>query len=131
MAWSYSGNPGANNRDSVRFLLGDTDDTDEQLQDEEVDWLLSTNNDDVYEAAIDGAMSLVAKYSRMVNRTVGDLSVEAQEYVTHYNVLIERLKTMRSRKKPAAGIFIGNDSQQRLFEIGDMDFSSDYKDIGN
>jgi hypothetical protein len=32
MAWSYSGNPGASNLDLIRFLIQDTDTTDQLVQ---------------------------------------------------------------------------------------------------
>lgn len=35
--WSYSQDPSSRNRDKVRFLVGDTDETDQLLTDQEVD----------------------------------------------------------------------------------------------
>lgn len=76
MTWTYSGDPASNNRDAVRFLVGDTDTTDQLISDEEIAYLL-----DVYieapSAAVGAARSIAAKFSRQSDqaRTVGDLSL--------------------------------------------------------
>lgn len=129
MTWTYNGDPSSNDRDQVRFWLGDTDSTDEQLSDEEIAFLLDINADEPLSAAIDGAQGLMAKYSRETNRAVGDLQVEAQAKVVHYAALIDRLRIMNNRKRNVGGIFIGNDQKQRLFEVGDMDYHSPNKNL--
>lgn len=121
MVWTYSGDPSVSNKDHVRFLIGDTDSGDPQLHDAEISHLLAVSSDNVYEAAIDAAQSLMAKYARKVNRAVGDLQVEAQAMVVHYSALVERLRGMKKRKNPG-GIFIGNDPDQRLFDMGMHDY---------
>ena len=135
MAWTYAGMPFLDPPttqsyiDSVRFLVGDTDTTDQQLQDGEIIGLLtqnatSTSNGfttppgsvttfpvvgqsySVYEAAIMACTTLAAKYSRRVAMTVGDLSKSAGDMAKHY---IELRKTLRvdaqrhNTPKPYAG----------------------------
>ena len=41
MAWTYDGDPSANARDAIRFLIGDTDTNDQLLADAEVAWVNS------------------------------------------------------------------------------------------
>jgi hypothetical protein len=41
MAWTYSGDPASSDRDAVRFYVGDTNTTEQLLQDAEVDFVLA------------------------------------------------------------------------------------------
>lgn len=41
MAWSYSGDPGTSDKDELRFMVADTDDTVPLLTDEEIGYLIS------------------------------------------------------------------------------------------
>lgn len=119
MTWTYAGDPSANTRDEVRYLIGDTDSTDEQISDEEIAYHLTQNNDNSLAAAVDAAEAIAAKYARRVNREVGDMRIESEKLMSHYADLARRLQKKKSSR--TAGIFIGNDSQQRLFSLGMMD----------
>jgi hypothetical protein len=79
VAFTYV-NPSSGNRDKVRFLIQDTVSTDAHLQDEEIAYLLSTWNDNVYDAAIAGAEVIAGAYAHKTNysRSVGDLSISEQ-----------------------------------------------------
>ena len=90
MSFSYSGDPGANSIDAVRFLLGDTVEAEAIFTDEEISWAL-TQNSNVYFAGALIADGAVAKFSGGSNsnvktKTVGALSIsysdseKAQEY---------------------------------------------------
>lgn len=120
MTWSYSGDPSNSTLDEVRYLIGDTESTDMQLQDEEINYHLAQNNGSAVNAAIDACEGLVAKYARKVNREVGDLRIESERLMDHYIKLAKRLMSKRSMKG-ATGIFIGNNKDQRLFKMGMMD----------
>jgi len=41
MTWSYSGNPASSDKDTVRFLVGDTKTDDPLVTDEEIDWAIT------------------------------------------------------------------------------------------
>lgn len=41
MAWTYSGDPETNEKDMYRFYVGDTDEDDPILQDEEIEFIIS------------------------------------------------------------------------------------------
>lgn len=51
----------------VRFLIGDTDQFDPQLQDDEIYFTLDINNEKVYGAAIACVSAIISKYARLVN----------------------------------------------------------------
>lgn len=92
MAWSYSGNPSSSSKDKVRFLIGDTDITDPQLSDEEVNAILA-DFPNVYSAAIQLVRGLIAKYARKVDKSVGDLSISYSKIGDSYRALLASLQS--------------------------------------
>lgn len=77
MTWSYLGQPGTGDatqrRDAVRFLVKDTISTRQLVQDEEIDFLLTQNNNNVWGAAADACDKLAAREAQ--SKSVGDLSL--------------------------------------------------------
>ncbi len=74
MAFSYSGNPADSDKDSVRFLLQDTTEPGEFLQDEEINFLVAQEVN-IYSAAAAGAMLLAGRSHNVKTKKVGDLSI--------------------------------------------------------
>jgi hypothetical protein len=73
MTWNYTGRPADNERDKVRFLIGDTCSEDQLVSDEEIAYAISVySNLNLASAMI--LRSLAAKFSRMVTNKVGDVS---------------------------------------------------------
>lgn len=109
MTWTYSGDPSSTDRDAVRFLIGDTDTTDQQLTDEEIAYLLDQAGDNVYAAAIAAAEALLGKYARLVDKNVGDLKLSYSQRQSSYAGLIIVLKKkfgIRSATPYAGGLSI-------------------------
>lgn len=81
MAWTYNGSPGTSTAsarlDAVRYFIGDTDTTDQQLQDAEITFCLAQASDDVYLAASIAASTLSAKYGRLVDTVLDNSNVRA------------------------------------------------------
>jgi hypothetical protein len=98
MTWTYSGDPAANNRDSVRFLIGDTDTTKQQLTDEEIAFLLTQSGDNVYLAGASACYAIAADYARLVDKEVGDLVIDYSQRVEHYMTLGKQLEKQASKK---------------------------------
>ena len=121
MTWTYTGDPANSNLDAVRFLVGDTDTADEQLQDEEINWLLSENATNIYSAAIQAAETIAAKYAREMNKRVGQLWIDAAEKFKHYNMLATNLREQRRSIAPTASVHISNDTTRRMFQLGQFD----------
>jgi hypothetical protein len=96
MAWTYGADPANSNRDAVRLLIGDTDTSDQQLQDSEVDYFLglfgATGDGRVVPAAIRCCDAIAAKYARQVDTTNQGLSVGASKRLAHYQSLAEELR---------------------------------------
>lgn len=93
MSWTYDaaslGTSTAGERlNTARFLVGDTDVNDQQVQDEEVTFALSQSGDNVYYAASFLARSIAAKYSRKVTTKLdGALSAEYSDLAKQYRLL--------------------------------------------
>lgn len=116
MAWTY--NPLIlSDTDHVRLLIGDTKSTDPQLQDEEIDFLL-TEHGAVRSAAIAACRTLAAKYARLCDKWVGDLKILASQKQLHYTRLMEMLSASNLSAVPSAG---GISIAQKTAYEGDTD----------
>ena len=107
MTWTYSGNPGASTLDEVRFLIQDTDTNDQQLQDEEINYLITANGDP-YGAAVAACSALLARLASLSSESkkVGDLSL-TRVYgmaVAKYESMIKYLERERFRRFPGAPV---------------------------
>ena len=91
MTWSYSGDPSNSDLDKVRFLIGDTDQTDQQLQNEEINYLVSSEGS-VNDAAIKACYTLAAKYSRQIDQKVGQVDYKCSQRIKSYLELAKRLE---------------------------------------
>jgi uncharacterized protein (DUF924 family) len=113
MTWEYSGNPANSQRDAVRFLIGDTEQSDQQLSDEEIAWLLGQFPNQ-YRAAAQACKALAAKYARQVDKAIGDLKVSAQQKQEHYLALANSLQEQAviSTVAPYAGGISISDKQE-------------------
>ena len=99
MAWSYDtrllGTDTADRRlNSVRILIGDTDQLDQQITNEEIQFSLSQNNDNIYQSAAFSARTIAAKYARQVNQEIdGTLKADYSDRRIHYMALAEALES--------------------------------------
>lgn len=91
-AWSYSGDPSNSDRDAVRHWVGDTDPTNQQLTDPEVDYTLSQFPSPLL-AAAQCARTLAGRYARKVNKRVGDLSISYSDLSKNFYALAASLQT--------------------------------------
>lgn len=86
MTWSYSiSDLAASQKDQVRFLIGDTYQSDPQLQDEEIQFQL-TQRSSVYGAAAECCRSLAAKFSRSVDQQSGTSKAAYSQLSKQYTV---------------------------------------------
>ena len=94
-------------RNAVRFLVGDTDSTDVQVQDDEITFALAQSSDNVYEAGAYGCRAIAAKYSRRVDTELdGALSASYSDLHAHYMALAENLEA-ESKKQSGLGVKAG------------------------
>lgn len=127
MAWTYSGDPASSDRDTVRFLVGDTVTTDPLATDEEIAWALGINSN-VYIAASMIAESLATKFATMkVSVKIGPISEEYGNRAEFYAKRAKELKNNASANATlipyAGGISLsdkeGLDSDnETIFKVG-------------
>lgn len=92
MTWTYNAaSLSLSDMYKVRFLIGDTDSSRQQLQDEEIDWVLTEQTVVTY-AAASCAELLASKYAFLVNTENSELRVSAAARHKHYLDLAERLR---------------------------------------
>ena len=119
MGWTYEpGNLATSPRDQVRWLSGDRDTNDQQVQDEEIDWVLA-QQPNVYLAAADVCEAIAAQLSRLADARTGDvqesLSQKAKAYQERANALRSRAATL------AAPIFGGLSKSEKQTLAADAD----------
>lgn len=84
--WTYSGNPAHSPKDQLRFLIGDTDKRVPLFSDGELEWLLTTSGQSTGAAALSCIDTLILRYSRLADETVGQVSIS---YSQMYKGLLE------------------------------------------
>lgn len=114
MTFTYGGDPSANNRDAVRFLIGDTVSADPLITDEEIAWLLSERGG-VYPAAIQACETIAAKFARLADSQVDDVNVKLSQRAAGYRTLAATLTTRQALvgAMPYAGGISISDKQTR------------------
>jgi hypothetical protein len=129
MTWTYSGNPGASVLDEVRFLIQDTDTTDQLLSNEELNYLIDAFDDSAYGAAISAVVSLIGTAARATeeSKKVGDLSLtrKAGLRLQQWEGLLGHLRAEQFRRAPVAPIANPNSIIPTVDKV-DEDASSDY-----
>lgn len=133
MTWSYSVvGLATNKKNQVRLMIGDTNTSDQLIQDEEIEFYLLQNSDEVITSAVDCCEAIAAEFSRQADTTNGALSVKASQRAKAYLVLAERV---RDKLANYGEIFVGGatwddvetldddsslvqpDFKQRMFDI--------------
>ena len=97
MAYTYSGDPANSSRDWVRFKVGDTDMDDGQLQDEEIDALVTEKAHKAL-AAASCAEALSNKYALIAMRSNDQSCAEA---AIGYQKLADRIRSEAAREGSA------------------------------
>lgn len=114
MSWSYDPNTlntttSAGRLNTVRLLVGDTDTTDQLVQNEEITFALSQTGDNVYYAAVWTCRAIAAKFSRMVTTQLdGALSANYSDKAKQYNQLAVQIEAQGKKTSgKALGISAG------------------------
>jgi hypothetical protein len=100
MTWSYSGDPSASNKDEVRYLTGDTDTTDQLVTDEEINYAISSEANNIL-AAARTAQAIASKFSRKADKSVGDLNITYSQQTKAYQDLEKKLREMAVKQGSA------------------------------
>lgn len=128
MTWTYSGDPATNARDSVRFLVGDTDTNDQLVSDEEIAWTNSqvtgsdTATTDLYTVAYRVMIAIASKFSRLANQAIGDMRVDLSQKADNARKQAEELRTLAGRENLVPIPYAGGIS------VSDKDIDRDNSD---
>lgn len=123
MTWSYSGNPAASPKDEVRFLVGDTDTTEQLVQDEEIAYELAIQTN-AQLAAANIAEAIGAKFARKADTRLGDYSVSYSNLSKSYFTLAAQLRSSTKYNAALSAIPYGGG-----ISISDMTINEDDTDI--
>ena len=103
MTWTYGGDPGANDRDEVRFLCGDTDTTDQLVTDEEIAYAIDDAGNNKAAAALI-CDSIAAEFARDVDVKNGPGKEWASQRYDQYTKKAKELRAKASTfAKPKFG----------------------------
>lgn len=128
MTWTYSGDPSSSATDAIRFLIGDTDSTDQLLSNEEIAWInleqsgSITATTDLYYSAHYACHAISARLVRLADTQIGDLNIKLSQKAMGYKTLAQDLLAHASRQSapiPYAG----------GLTISDKDIDEDNTDV--
>lgn len=95
----------------VRFFVQDTDANDTLVQDEEINFILSQTNNDVYKAAYNVCNAIALKLGRELD-IKGEVSFSSKEKYEHYKTLAKELKDLSATQGSGMlNLFAGGISQ--------------------
>lgn len=114
MSWSYdptdlNTTTASGRLNSVRLLVGDTDTTDQLVQNEEITFGLSQANNNVYYAAAWVCRTIAAKFSRLVDTQLsGALSADYSTRSKQYQQLANQIEAQGKKTSgKSLGVFAG------------------------
>lgn len=117
MTWTYNTALTAN-KDKVRFLVGDTDQTDQLVQDEEIAFTL-TSEGNVFSAAALVAETLSGKFSNAVDKSIGDLKLKLGQRSERF---AELAKSLRRRVSLNVGFTTAGAESRSSKDVDEADF---------
>ncbi|RYF52431.1 MAG: hypothetical protein EOO38_00030 [Cytophagaceae bacterium] len=92
MEWTYS-DPSASAKDAVRLSIGDTNEAAPLLFDQEIQFFLDSNNQNVSAAALLSVEAIIAKLSTLCDESVGSVSKSFSQMRDGFYKLRDNLKT--------------------------------------
>jgi hypothetical protein len=110
VTFEYSNDPAISTKDEVRFLIGDTVEDDAQFQDEEIEFLI-TSEGTAIAAALRGARVLALRYAGLVDKSVGDLKLSYSQRAKGYADTADRIQSGGGTARPvpyAGGISVAD-----------------------
>lgn len=115
MTVTYGGDPSANNRDKVRFLIHDTVSASALVTDEEIAWALTSEGNNYYKAAATCARSIAAGLRAANKVTVGDVS-EQGGGAEEWDLIADQLDAKGVSLASCPSPFLGGASKNRRLD---------------
>ena len=114
MSWSYSGDPQNSRLDECRFLLGDTNEAEAILQDEEIMYIISSVGDNDNKLKYELFRQASTIFSRAIKRYLGPQSEDPTERLRYYREQMEMYKS----RMTSSGLSLPKYAHPKVFSIG-------------
>lgn len=114
MSFSYSGNPADSTLDECRFLLGDTNEAEPILQDEEIEYIIDQAGSNQNMLRYELFKRAATIFARQIKRSLGPQSEDPTSRLDYFK---EQAKEYKS-KMAYSGISIPKYSHPKIFSIG-------------
>lgn len=114
--WTYSGDPSSDDKDAVRFEIQDIDEAAPLLQDEEINFALSSEGGDdpeprpavdIFRAAARCCEVLARRFAAQTDTVVGSLT---ETYSHMAETYAERASELRAKASGMSGPYLGGQS---------------------
>lgn len=114
MSWSYSGNPNNSKLDECRFLLGDTNEHQPIMQDEEIQYIITQagNNDNKLRYELFRQAATI--FARDIKRSLGPQSEDPTSRLNFFREQVELYKS----KMTSAGLSLPRYAHPKVFRRG-------------
>lgn len=117
MTWTYDPSI-STDTDEVRLLIGDTDTTDQLLQNEEIGFFLTQASDVVLDAAARSARAIAGQFARRVDSSVESVRSAASQKKKHYTEMAAMYEGQLATKGAGLGIpIVGGISKDTMRDV--------------
>ena len=114
MSWSYSGNPAYSQLDELRFMIGDTSESEPIMQDEELEYLIAEYGHNRNLLLYQVFLRTATLFARDIKRSLGPQSEDPTERLKFFKEQVSYLKS----KLTTAGVSIPSYNHPKVFSIG-------------
>lgn len=114
---TYSGNPAGNQKDAVRFLVGDTDVGNAELLDSEIEYELAQSGN-LYDVAANLCIVIALRYARTINRGSRTLTLNRGGGSSSQDVWLRRAEALRRRANNHVGPIFASDAIVNALDSG-------------
>lgn len=114
MSWSYSGNPSDSALDECRFLIGDTNESEPIMQDEEIQYIISNAGSNVNKLRYELFRQASTIFARSIKRSLGPQSEDPTARLNYY----KEQMTLYKSNMTSAGLSVPKYSSPKVFGKG-------------
>ncbi len=114
MSFSYSGDPSASVLDECRFLLGDTDESNPILQDEEIEYIIAQSDSDTNLLRYHLFNQAATIFARAIKRSLGPQSEDPTSRLNFFKAQAAEYKSKIASK----GISLPKFNHPKVFHKG-------------
>lgn len=114
MSWSYSGNPDSSKLDECRFLLGDTNEKQPIMQDEEIQYIITQSGDNENKLRYELFRQAATIFARDIKRSLGPQSEDPTSRLNFFKEQVELYKS----KMTSAGLSLPRYAHPKVFRRG-------------